>query len=459
MNKYKWLLPVLILLSACSITKKYQQPDISTQSLYRDVKDTTGEGMAHLPWRSLFADTLLQELIAAGLQQNLDLKIAVERIAAAKAGLLSARGAFLPEVNGQLSVKESRLSYPQGFGLFKSTTQYDAGLSAAWEADIWGRLSAAKRAALAGLLKSEAAQRAVQTQLVAAIAGNYFTLLALDEQLLVLEKTVANRVADVATMQSLKASNVVTGAAVVQSEASRYAAAVAIPDLKKQIRETENAICILLAQPAGGIKRTQLAAQQMPATLETGVPAQLLQNRPDVKQAELAFRMAFENTNVARTYFYPALNITAGGGFSSFDLKDWFTPTGLFGNIAGGVTQPIFNRNTNKARLATAAAQQQEAWYLFQQSLLTAGEEVSDALYAYTTATEKESIRVRQLQALEKSVDFTRELLRYSSATNYTDVLVAEQGLLSTQMEHINDRLQKWQAVISLYRALGGGWK
>ncbi|MCW3463440.1 efflux transporter outer membrane subunit [Chitinophaga nivalis] len=461
LHHYKGLLLLMVVttLAACRVTHTYKQPEGPAANLYRDQTVTDTVTLASRPWQSLFADTLLQHLITTGLRENLDLKIAITRIDAAKAALRSSKAAFWPDINGNAGIKQSRFATAQSFGLFENATQYDIGLTAGWEADIWGKIRSAKRAALAGLLQSEAARRAVQTQLVADIANNYYTLLALDEQLAVLEKTLINRQADVTAMKELKAANVVNGAAVVQSEANQYAAAVAIPDMKKQIRETENALGILLAQPSGMIRRAVLAEQSLPATLHTGVPAQLLQYRPDVQQAEYAFRVAFENTNVARTYFYPSLNITAAGGFSTFNFKDWFSSLGLFGNIAAGVTQPIFNKGLNKARLATARAKQEEAGYRFRQSLLTAGEEVSNALYAYETAKEKQRSRVMQLQALEKSVDFTKELLRYSTATNYTDVLTSEQSLLAARIGDITDRLQQWQAVIVLYRSLGGGWQ
>lgn len=457
MKTYIGLMLVLIGFASCRISKPYQQPEFDTSKLYRDAegKDTTN--MASVHWKKLFGDTILTGLIAEGLDQNIDMKIALQRINAARANFQQSKAAFLPDLNGTASVKQSKLAFPQGFGLVTSTTQYDLGLTATWEADIWGKLKSAKRSALAGLLQTEAARRAVQTQLIADIANRYFTLLALDQQLLVLEQTVNNRKTDVRTMKALKAANVVTGAAEVQSEASQYAAEVAIPRLQKQIRETENALNVLLARPSAPVKRSSLNVQQLLVDLKAGVPLQLLQNRPDVKQAEYAFMAAFENTNVARKLFYPALSLTANGGFTSFSLKDWLTPDGLFGNIAAGLVQPIFSKGANKARLTTAKATQQEAALNFQQSLLKAGEEVSNALFAYQTARTQKEIRVKQLTALQKSVDFTKKLLRYSSATNYTDVLTSEQNLLAAQLEDIDDKLQQWQAVIALYRSLGGG--
>lgn len=199
-------------------------------------------------------------------------------------------------------------------------------------------------------------------------------------------------------------------------------------------------------------------AQAIPSDLATGVPAQLLQNRPDVQQAELAFRGAFENTNLAKTYFYPSLTLTASAGFSNLTLKDFFDHS-VFYNLVGGLTQPIFNQGLNKARLKTAQSAQIQALNNFQQSLLVAGQEVSNALYAYQTAVEKQDSRAKQVAALVKAVDYTQDLLRFSSATNYTDVLTSEQSLLAAQLSGVSDHLQKMQAVVNLYRALGGGWK
>lgn len=457
MKRYIGLMLVLMSLASCRISKDYQRPELNTNGLYRGVRDSDTGNMASLHWKKLFGDTLLSRLIAEGLNQNIDLKIALQRINAARANFQQSKGAFLPDLNGSASIKQSKLAFPQGFGIINSSTQYDLGLSTSWEADIWGKLKSAKRGALAGLLQTEEARKAVQTQLIADIASRYFTLLALDQQLLVLEQTVNNRKTDVRTMKALKAANVVNGAAEVQSEASQYAAEVAIPRLQKQIRETENSLNTLLARPSASINRSLLNNQQLLVDLKVGIPVQLLQNRPDVKQAEYAFMAAFESTNIARKLFYPSVTLTANGGFTSFSLKDWLTPDGLFGNIAAGIVQPIFSKGVNKARLTTAKAVQQEAALSFQQSLLKAGEEVSNALFAYQTAGKQQEIRVKQLAALEKSVDFTKKLLRYSSATNYTDVLTSEQNLLAAQMEDIDDKLQQWQAVIALYRSLGGG--
>lgn len=279
----------------------------------------------------------------------------------------------------------------------------------------------------------------------------------MDQQLKITQQTLVNRINEVATVKSLKEAAVVTGAAVVQSEANRYAAEVLIPDLKKEIRETENALSILLVRTPGNIKRSSLSDQKPFHDLNTGVSTLLLKNRPDVQQAEFGFRTAFENTNVARTYFYPQLTITANGGTASLQFNDLFTAS-IFYNIIGGLTQPIFNKGLNKARLKVSIAQQKEAYYNYKQSLLNAGQEVSNALYSYQSALEKQTSRTHQIEALEKAVDYTKQLMQYSSATNYTDVLTSEQSLLAAQLSGVYDKLQQLQATVDLYHALGGGW-
>jgi multidrug efflux system outer membrane protein len=451
-----------LVLSAC-INQKYTGPAVRAEKLYRDQTSTDTATIADLPWRSLFADPTLQSLIETGLAQNLDLKQAIERIKIAEATLQQSRAAFLPSLQGDVSVtdaKQSRsaLNFPAGININLETQTYRAQLSTSWEADIWGKLSSAKRAAYATMLQSDAAKRAVQTQLIANIANTYYNLLALDKQLVITLQTIKARKNNVEAMKALKEGAKVTGAAVVQSEANLYAAEVSVPDLKRSIREAENALSILVANAPSAINRSSIDQQVVFSDLKAGVSAQLLQNRPDVQAAEFAFRASFENTNVAKTYFYPALTLTASGGLSTLQLKDFFSQS-VFYNLVGGLTQPIFAKGQNKARLKTAEAQQQIAFYTFQQALLTSGSEVSNALYSYQTAVEKQETRAKQISSLTKAVDFTQELLRYSSATNYTDVLTSEQSLLAAQLSGVGDQLQKLQAVVNLYRALGGGWK
>jgi outer membrane protein TolC len=259
-------------------------------------------------------------------------------------------------------------------------------------------------------------------------------------------------------MRALKEAARVTEAAVVQSEAQRYAAEVTIPDLKQSIRETENALSILLGRVPSAIQRGNLENQATAAVLQTGVPAQLLANRPDVQQAELNFRYFFELTNVARASFYPSLSITGSAGLSALSPANLFRPGAIAASIGAGLTQPIFNQRLNRTRLAVAKAQQQEALLNFENTLLIAGREVSDAMSLYETAIEKMNIRSSQMSALQTSVQYSQELLRNGFA-NYTEIITARQSLLQAELGGVNDRLQQLQATVNLYRSLGGGWR
>jgi multidrug efflux system outer membrane protein len=451
-------LTLALLLASCKVTQPYERPAVRTQGLYRDVAATDTTSLADTPWDRLFPDTLLQRLIAEGITNNLDLKTAMTRIQAAEANLAQSKMAFFPSVTGNGATSVAKVPNVPSAATGFASRQYQLYVNSSWEADIWGKLRSTKRSYVAALLQSESYRRAVQTQLIANIANAYYSLLAYDAQLKITQQNVDIWIENVSTMKELKEAAVVTGAAVVQSEASRYAAEVTIPTLKQSIRETENALSVLLGRVPGPISRTTIEAQQVPDSLTTGVPAQLLSRRPDVQQAEYGLISAFELTNVAKTYFYPSLTLTANAGFSAVALGDLFKSASIFGNLAAGLAQPIFNKGLNTQRLKVAQATQEQSLIAFQSTLLTAGQEVSNALFAYQTAGDRAVLRTKQLAALEKSVEYTKELLKYSSA-NYTEVLVAQQSMLTAQLNSVGDRLQQLQSVVNLYRALGGGWK
>lgn len=441
--------------AACKVTRPYQQPTVTDATAYRGANSSDTNSIATIAWKEIFTDNALQALIQEGINNNLDLKIAAARIKTATANVKQSRLALFPSADANANATFQKVPSTQ-FGV---PAVYQLFLSSSWEADIWGKLGSAKRAALASLLQSDAYRRAVQTQLIADIATNYYLLTAYDAQLRITLQTVENRKLEVETMKTLKESDVVTGAAVVQSAANRYSVEITIPDLKQSIRETENTLSILLGRNADTVFRATLEQQVINTNLATGVPAQLLANRPDVQQAEFQLRNSFEMVNVARTYFYPQLTITAQAGFYGTTPGGVFNPSNFFANIAGGLLQPIFEKGLNEQRLTIAQATQEEYANTFKKIVLNAGQEVSNALYSYQTAKEKEVLRTQQINYLQKSVEYTKELLKYSSATNYTDVLTSEQSLLAAQLSSINDKLQQLTAVVNLYRSLGGGWR
>ena len=249
-----------------------------------------------------------------------------------------------------------------------------------------------------------------------------------------------------------------TGADLVQSQASSYSVEVTLPDLRQGIYEMGNALSILIGRAPGSIERSVLAGQQIAAGLKAGIPAQLLANRPDVIQSEYQVRYAFEMVNVARSYFYPSLNITASGGLTGTDLSNLFDPATVFWNALGSLTQPVFNKESNQARLRSAKADRDEALETFRQPFLSACGEVANVMYNYQAAEEKVAIRLKQVEYIEKAVNYTNELLKYSSSTNYTDVLTSENNLLAARSGSVSDKLQQLTAAVCLYESLGGGW-
>ncbi len=458
----------VLLLAGCGITQKYNRPDVlpTEGALYRGAGTGDTTTIAAIPWTDFFPDPQLQSLIRRGIDSNLNLRIAITRIEAAQAALRQSRDAFLPALSVTPEVRRARGSLAQiratnpNIAVQPSDyTLYSLLGNASWEVDVWGRLRSNRRAAFANLLQTDAARLAVQTRLIADIANNYFALLAYDQQLRITESTIANRQSFLQTVRALKEAALLTGADIAQSEANLYAAEATLPQLKQNIRETENALSILLALPPDTIYRATLSQQILNDSLATGVPAQLLSYRPDVLAAEQALRNAFELTNVARTNFYPQLVLSASGGFATANTLSGFFSNSFYGALIAGATAPILNRGLFRQQYRTAQAQQEEAFLRFKNVVLVAGQEVSDALFSRQMATEKAAARTRQIEALLRAVDYTKKLLDYGPNINYNDVLLAEQNLLSAQLAGVSDTLQNLQSRVNLYRALGGGWR
>ena len=437
------------LLSSCNIYKKYNRPDMDMEGLYRDpvsvndtlVSDTTN--MGNLPWEEVFTDPQLQQLIRQGLEQNSDLQTAILKVKEAEAGLMSSRLAYLPSLG--LSPQGTVSSFDKA----AATQIYSLPVVSSWELDLFGKLTNAKRGAKAILLQSEAYKQAVQTQVIATIANTYYTLLMLDKQLAITEETAVLWQKSVETMKAMKEAGMV-------SEANSYMIAASIPDLKKSIRETENSLSLLLKQAPQRIERGKLEDQSLPTLLNVGIPIQLLSNRPDVKSAEMALASTFYNTNQARSAFYPQISISGTLGWTNSSGSYIVNPGKMIASAVGSLTQPIFNRGALTARLRVAKAQQEEALISFEQAILNAGSEVSNALVQYQTAQDKIEQREKQIFSLEKSVEYTQELLTLGTST-YLEVLTAQQSLLNAQLSGVSDEFQRIQAVVNLYHALGGG--
>jgi len=448
--------------------KNYEAPQMNSENLFRDGNAEDTATIAVIPWQEYFSDIYLQSYINEALENNFDMLIATERIKQAEAVLGMARAAYFPDIALSAQVNQDRLSNASPTtGLPKDKNvlgyhkeSYSLGIVASWELDIWGKMNRQSKAKYAQMLNSYVGRNLIQTSLISNIANSYYSLLALDEQLHVTKEMIRLMEDNLRTTEALKEAGMANGAAVEQTKAALYNTRSSVPDLENNIAQLENAICMMLGRKSEHIEREMISDQIMPAKLLYGVPAQMLANRPDVQQAELSFRAAFELTQAARASFYPSLTLTSGIiGFSTINgLSNFFKPENIFASIAGGLTQPIFARKQLTAQLKVAKSDQQIALLTFEQKVLDAGREVSDILSTYNSALKKSENRKMEVESLNKAVDYTRKLLLAGEAT-YLEVISAQQGLLQAQINQVNDCLQQLQATSDLYRALGGGSK
>jgi multidrug efflux system outer membrane protein len=461
---YKVALLVLTVtvMQSCFVAKDYKRPELKTADLYRnEVVSTDTTSLANVSWDKIFTDPLLQSYISKGLQNNLDIRIAMQNIVAAQATMKQGKAGYFPSLSLGTDWTHQELSKNSQFGAFladRSTNQYQLSGNFSWEADIWGKIRSNKRATNAAYLQTTAVNQAIKTQLIANIATVYYQLLSVDAQIKVAEETLINRDKSVETIIALKKAGNVTEVGVKQTEAQKYATQIIIADLKNNIIILENTMSILLGESSGKIERNTFESQSMQPAITLGVPASLLRNRPDVIAAEYNLITNFEMTNVAKSGFYPTLKVTASGGFQSIDLKEWFSANSIFANVITGLTQPIFNQRQVKTKFEIAKANQEKAYLQFEQSLLTAGKEVSDALAQYNNETYKITIREKQTDALKKAANYSDELLTYGLA-NYLEVLTSKNDALNAELSLVDNKFQQYKAVIQLYKALGGGWQ
>lgn len=444
------LLWAVCLMTGCSIYKPYSRPEVQTEGLYRDLEETKDTAsIATLGWRNLFSDKNLQALIDKGLERNTDLRVAHTRVKAAEAVLMNARLSYLPSV---VLAPDGSISGTEGAKAIKT---YNLAASASWEIDLFGKVTNAKREALAALEESRAYRQAVETQLIATIANSYYMLLMLDRQLIISEQTLITWKETEHSIEALKRAGKSNDAAVLQAKANRLALEASVVSIRKSIRETENVLSALLADTSHDIMRGALQKQQFPDTLSAGLPIQLLANRPDVRQAEWNLAQAYYATNAARSAFYPSLTLSGSTGWTNNVGGVVVNPGSWLFSSVGSLMQPLFNKGTNIANLRQAKARQEEALLLFQQSLLDAGKEVNNALTRWQSARIRMDYVNQQIMTLQEAVRKT-ELLMQHTSTNYLEVLTARQRLLEAELTQAQDKFEEIQGVIDLYHAVGG---
>ena len=439
-------------MSSCRVYRVYQRPDLrAIDSLYRQPLPADTASLADLSWRELFTDPLLQQLIDSGLMHNSDLRIAQLRVTEAQASLTASRLAYLPSVS---LTPQGTVNAPEKASM---TRTFDLAASAEWEIDLFGKLLNEKRGAAATLAEQEAFRQAVQTQLVATIANSYYTLLMLDRQLEITRGTSEIWAENVRVMQALKRAGQTTEMAVAQTVAEQSSVDGSVLALERQINETENALCVLLGATPRSVERSSLDGLQLPDSLATGIPLQLLHRRPDVRQSEAALAAAFYATNTARAAFYPSITLGGTAGWTNAAGAVVTNPGQWLFTAVGSLVEPLFARGRNRANLKIARAQQEEALVNFRQSLLTAGAEVNDALVQWQTARQRLVLDNRQIEA-QRSALHSAELLMQHSSQNYLEVLTARQSLLQAELDAASDHFDAIQGVINLYHALGGGY-
>jgi multidrug efflux system outer membrane protein len=449
-------------LQSCFVAKDYKRPEIQLSQQFKS-ENTTSDSttLARVSWREFFKDEQLNAYIEKALEHNLDIRTALQNVVIAEAYAKQGRAGYFPTFTLGPNFTFTKTSANTQFGRIvgsQTLTQFDITGNLSWEADIWGKIRSTKRGFVADYLRSINAHQAVSTNIIGAVSNAYFNLVALDEQIKVLEETIRNREEGVETNKALKVAGIVSEVAVKQNEAILVNAKSLLLDTENGIKLNENILSVLLGENPSSLERGTFASQTLSIDPKTGFPVQLLENRPDVKVAELALVKAFENVNVAKSNFYPTLRITAAGGFQSIDFPQLFSPKSLFANAVSGLAQPIYNRRAIRTQKEVADASQEQAYIAYQKAMMIASKEVSDALYNYQNASQKIDLKAEEYELYNQSLIYSEELLKNGMA-NYLEVITAKQNALNTQLSIINAKLQKLNATVELYRSLGGGWQ
>ncbi|MBO4659624.1 MAG: efflux transporter outer membrane subunit [Prevotella sp.] len=445
-------------MTSCGLYQKYERPDVNTKGIFRDNVSLTDTLVAkadsvtfgNLPWRSVFTDPQLQILIQQALDNNPDLLNAALNVKMAEDQLKVARLAFLPQFT--FSPSGTIASWD---GNTPSKT-YQLPVAASWTVDLFGNFLSQKRAAQMQLLGIRDYQVMVKTSIIAGVANMYYTLLMLDRQLEILDD-MSLLTKDTWDMMKLQMELGRTRSTSVQSaEANYYSVQAKVVDMKRQIRETENALSLLLGQQAQAISRGKLENQHLPSKFSTGIGLQLLANRADVHNAEMSLAQCFYGVETARSRFYPSLTITGTGTFTNSGGGAIVNPGKWLLSAVGSLVQPIFMRGTLTAGLKVAKAQYEQAYNNWQNTVLKAGAEVSDALVLYNSSEEKAQLEAKQVEVLQTNVEHTKMLFKNASSS-YLEVITAQQSLLNAQLSKVSDDFYKMRAVVNLYNALGGG--
>lgn len=453
---------LLVCLSGCGVTHEYKKPDVAFPEGYHGgVTPANGaqpeSSIAMLPYSSFFADKTLCALIDRAVASNIDLQVALKNIDYARQSLISSRLGLLPTLNAGV---QSTRTHPSDNGAKTNVEDYSASATSSWEVDIWGKIRSRNKSALAAYLKTQEAAKAVRTRLVADIASGYYTLLMLDVQLESSKKNLALADTTCKMIRLQYDAGQVTSLAVQQQEALQHSIAGSLPAIEQKIAVQENALSILCGRMPDSIERDDaLFTTKVPDELPAGIPAALLQNRPDVRAAELAVRGAHADMGEAKAALYPSLTVTAAGGVEAFKTSQWFTlPGSIFGMVQGVLLQPVFQRGQLKAKYEQSRIKREQAELEFKHSLLKAVGEVSNSLVQLEKVKLQEVIAEQRVTTLRKAGSDAGMLFNSGMAT-YLEVMMAQTNALQAELALADIRRQHLAAMAELYRSLGGGWR
>ncbi|WP_316821804.1 efflux transporter outer membrane subunit [Pedobacter gandavensis] len=464
-NKFAALI-LLLGLAGCKVSKDLVLPVQSIPETFRDTQVDSTKSISKLSVQQFFTDITLRNLIDTALLRNYDLQIAMKNMTAAELLFRQTKLGNLPQINLNITANSSRpsdnslngLSAGQFLGT-KHIEDFNANLGLSWEADIWGKIGSQKKAALASYLQSAEARKAVQMRLIASVAQGYYRLLMLDTQMLIARRNVALTDSTLTMIKMQFDAGQLSSLAIQQAEAQQLVAIQLVPALEQDIAIQENALSILVGRlPAAIIRKGSLDRANFPAQLSAGIPAALLAQRPDVRSAELGLDLANAQVGIAKASMYPSLNISATAGLNAFKASNWFNiPASLFGVVAGGITQPLFQRKQLKTQFEVSKIEREKAVLQFRQSVLIAVGEVSDELMRIKKLKQQQVIAERRAETLKLAVK-NAGLLFNNGMANYLEVITAQSNALQSELELASIKTAELNATVALYRALGGGF-
>lgn len=470
---YKYLIPLGVCLAVVSCTPKLAPLAASKVVPESFEKSTDTNTIAVTPWRTYFKDPNLINLIDTALKNNQELLITLQEIEIAKNDIRVRKGALLPQVGVGAGAGIEKVGRYTSQGAGDASTEISPGKEmpdplgdlkiaayAHWEVDIWKKLRNSKKAAVSRYLATVEGKNFVITSLIAEVADSYYELVALDNQLAIVKQTIALQSNALEIVKFQKQAARSTELAVQKFQAEVMASRSMEFELLQKIKETENTINFLLGQYPQEIKRDSVVFDAgLPAIVQVGIPAQLLANRPDIKQAELELEAAKLDVKTARAEFYPSLDITAAVGFNAFKSNYLFKmPESLLYSLVGDVVAPLINRNALKAEYSSANARQIQALYNYERTILNAYLEVSSQLSKINNLEKSYDLKSQQVAALNRSIDVAGDLFK-SARVDYFEVLMTQRDALESKLELIETKKAQLNALVHVYRDLGGGWK